>query len=130
MNHEAYIRRLDAYDNCCHSVQENPLTPVYFWAGAAGVGAGVEAGADFAGAVLTPDNTEREAGLRDAAIESVMEVSIKMTIDHVVALDNAVVAPRGPNAVWLPIPPKAAATSPLWPLCSSTTIIRNKLTTT
>jgi len=98
--------------------------------GVAGAGTGVEAGADFAGALLTPCKTEREAGLRDAAIESVMEVTMKIIMDHVVALDKAVVAPRGPKAVWLPIPPKAAATSPLWPLCSNTTIIRNKLTMT
>ena len=102
----------------------------YFCAGADGTGAGVEIGADFTGAPVTPCNTERDAGLRDAAIESVMEVSMKITIDQVVAFDKAVVAPRGPNAVWLPMPPNAAATSPLWPLCSSTTIIRNKLTMT
>jgi isoleucyl-tRNA synthetase len=41
---------------------------------------------------------------------------------------KAVAAPRGPNAVWLPIPPKAAAISPLLPLCSSTTMIRKKQT--
>ena len=34
------------------------------------------------------------------------------TADHVVARERAVAAPRGPKAVWLPCPPKAAATSP------------------
>ena len=65
---------------------------------------------------------------REAIIESVIEVIIKIMVDHVVALDKAVAAPRGPNAVWLPIPPKAAAISPLLPLCSSTTMIRKKQT--
>ena len=61
-------------------------------------------------------------------MESVIEVNIKMTVDQVVALDSAVAAPRGPKAVWLPMPPKAAAMSPLLPLCSSTTMIRKKQT--
>ena len=67
---------------------------------------------------------------REAMIESVIEVIIKMMVDQVVALDNAVAAPRGPKAVWLPIPPNAAAISPLLPLCSSTTMIRKKQTIT
>ena len=33
------------------------------------------------------------------------------TADQVVAFDNALAAPRGPNAVWLPWPPKAAEMS-------------------
>jgi hypothetical protein len=53
-----------------------------------------------------------------------------MIADQVVALERAVAAPLGPNAVWLPIPPKAAAMSPLLPLCSNTTIIKNKQTIT
>ena len=48
----------------------------------------------------------------------VMEVTMNTTADHVVALESALAAPRGPNAVWLPCPPKAAAMSPLLPLCS------------
>jgi hypothetical protein len=62
-------------------------------------------------------------------MESVIEVSMKITADHVVALLSTVAAPRGPKAVWLPIPPKAAAMSALLPLCSSTTMIKNKQTT-
>ena len=50
--------------------------------------------------------------------------------DQVVALVSTVAAPRGPKAVWLPWPPKAAAKSPLLPLWSSTTAIRNKQTIT
>jgi len=65
-----------------------------------------------------------------AKIESVSDVTIKMIADQVVALERTVAAPRGPNAVWLPIPPKAAAMSPLLPLCSNTTIIKNKQTIT
>jgi len=58
-----------------------------------------------------------------------MEVTIKMMADQVVARERAVAAPRGPKAVWLPMPPKAAAMSPLLPLCSNTTAMRKKQTT-
>lgn len=76
--------------------------------------------------VLTPCNTERGPVCRDAEIDNVIEVNMKIIADHVVAFDNAVAAPRGPKAVWLPIPPKAAAMSPLCPLCSRTTTIKKK----
>jgi len=49
--------------------------------------------------------------------------------DQVVARESAVAAPRGPNAVWLPCPLNAAAMSEPLPLCSSTTMIKNKHTT-
>src|SRR6202521_4241053 len=65
-----------------------------------------------------------------AKIESVIEVSMKVTTDQVVARERTEAAPRGPNAVWLPCPPKAAARSPLFPLCSNTTAIRNRQTIT
>src|SRR5437899_3094960 len=61
-------------------------------------------------------------------MDSVIEVSMKATADQVVALDSALAAPRGPNAVWLPCPPKAAEMSPLLPLCSSTTTMMKKQT--
>ena len=61
-------------------------------------------------------------------MESVIEVNMKMTVDQVVALERTVAEPRGPNAVWLPMPPKAAAMSPVLPLCSSTTMIKKKHT--
>src|SRR5581483_1322625 len=67
---------------------------------------------------------------RTTTMESVIEVIMKITADHVVAFDRAVAAPRGPNAVWLPMPPKAAAISPLFPLCRSTTTMRNRQTKT
>src|SRR5580693_6644836 len=97
---------------------------------------GAGAGAGTAGCVLVCDGVSpctMELELmppREAITESVIEVIMKMTVDHVVALESAVAAPRGPNAVWLPIPPNAAAISPLLPLCSSTTMIRKKQTIT
>ena len=99
-------------------------------AGAAGGCAGV-AGCEDAGEALTPESTEFAGDTplrRTAKIERVIEVIMKRTADQVVALDRAVAAPRGPNAVWLPMPPNAAAISPLLPLCSSTTTIRKKQT--
>ena len=51
-----------------------------------------------------------------------IEVTIKMTADQVVALVRTLAAERGPKAVCDPMPPNAAATSALLPLCSSTTI--------
>ena len=82
---------------------------------------------------FTPESTDPEPGVvplwRTAKIESVIEVSMNSTADQVVAFERAVAAPRGPKAVWLPMPPKAAAMSPLFPLCRSTTTIRKKQTT-
>ena len=95
--------------------------------GAAGGVAGFT-GCVLAGAALTPCSTEFETPRREANTESVIEVTINMTADHVVARDKAVAAPRGPKAVWLPMPPKAAAMSPLLPLCNNTTMMRNKQT--
>ena len=71
---------------------------------------------------------EAAAERREANTDKVMEVSMKSTADQVVARERAVAAPRGPKAVWLPIPPKAAAMSPLLPLCKSTTMIKKKET--
>jgi hypothetical protein len=85
-------------------------------------------GCDFVGEPLTPCKTELVTPRREAKTESVIEVTIKIIADQVVAFDRIVAAPRGPKAVWLPMPPKAAAMSPLLPLCSSTTMIRNKQT--
>jgi len=66
--------------------------------------------------------------VRAVRIESVIEVTIKIMADQVVALVSTVAAPRGPKAVWLPCPPKAAVMSPLLPLCSRTTPIRKRHT--
>ena len=64
--------------------------------------------------------------LCDMATESVIEVIMKRTAAHVVALVRTVAAPRGPKAVCEPIPPKAAATSALLPLWMSTTKTRKR----
>src|SRR5947209_8708540 len=52
--------------------------------------------------------------------------TMNITAHQVVARESTVAAPRGPNAVWLPAPPKAPAMSAALPLCNSTTMIRNK----
>src|ERR1700722_4276557 len=96
----------------------------YFFGGA-GTGTGA-VGCVCAGIPCNPDL--EMLARREAYTESVIEVTIKMMADQVVARDKAVAAPRGPNAVWLPMPPKAAVMSPLLPLCKSTTIMRNKQT--
>ena len=99
----------------------------YFFCGVAGGLAGF-AGCDLVCDGLRPCKTELGPARRDAKMESVIEVTMKMMADQVVAFDRAVAAPRGPNAVWLPMPPKAAAMSPLLPLCSNTTMMRKKQT--
>jgi hypothetical protein len=112
-----------------------PKTP-YFCVGAwfcgtvgGAAGAGV-AGCDLVVAGFTPENTEVGPVFRAAIIDSVIDVSMKMIADQVVARESTDAAPRGPNAVWLPCPPNAAARSPLLPLCSNTTAIRKKQTIT
>src|SRR5206468_10263831 len=78
---------------------------------------------------FSPCRTEFEpVPPRVAMMESVIEVNMKMTVDQVVALERTVAEPRGPKAVWLPMPPNAAAMSPLLPLCSNTTMMRKKQT--
>ena len=74
--------------------------------------------------VLTPPDC------RVARIESDSEVTINKTADTVVAFDNNVAEPRGPNAVCEPIPPNAPARSAAFPLCNSTTTIRKRQITT
>jgi hypothetical protein len=51
---------------------------------------------------------------------------MNITAHHVVACESTEAAPRGPNAVWLPAPPKAPARSAALPLCSNTTTIKTK----
>ena len=70
---------------------------IYFFAGA---GAGT--GCVFAGCVLIPCRTDVGPPRLLAYTASVMEVIMNITADQVVALDRALVAPRGPKAVWLP----------------------------
>ena len=76
------------------------------------------------------DRFERDPALRVARMESDIEVIIKTTAESVVALDSRVAEPRGPKAVCEPIPPNAPARSAALPLCSKTTIIRNRHTIT
>jgi len=79
---------------------------VYFWVGAwfCGTVGGADgvAGCDFVCDGFTPESTEEGPDLRAAKIESVIDVSMKMMADQVVARDRTEAAPRGPNAVWLP----------------------------
>ena len=97
----------------------------------AGAGAGA---ADFGALAGAPCRCSVGVGLapepRVARIESVIDVSMKTIADTVVAFDNSVADPRGPKAVWEPMPPKAPAKSAALPLCSNTTMIRNRHTTT
>jgi len=51
---------------------------------------------------FTPDSTDEDPVRRAAKIESVIDVTIKIIADQVVARDRTEAAPRGPNAVWLP----------------------------
>jgi len=90
-------------------------------------------GADFAGAAffgaLSSTDVPRPA-LRVAMIDSDREVTMNKTAEMVVALESRVADPRGPNAVCEPIPPNAPARSAAFPLCSKTTMIRNRHTIT
>jgi len=87
-------------------------------------------GCDFVCVDFNPESADVGPDRRAAKIERVIDVSMKMIADQVVARERTEAAPRGPNAVWLPCPPKAAARSPLFPLCSKTTAIRKKQTIT
>jgi len=82
----------------------------------------------LAGGGAIPWRTDFVPECLEAKIESVIEVTMNITADQVVAFDKALAAPRGPNAVWLPMPPNAAAMSPLLPLCSNTTMMMKKQT--
>ena len=60
----------------------------------------------------------------------ITNVTMNTAAAIVVAFDNTVADPRGPNTVCDPMPPNAPARSAALPLCSSTTTIRNKHTIT
>ena len=55
---------------------------------------------------------------------------MKMIADQVVSLVSRLAAPRGPNAVCEPWPPKAPARSALLPCCRRITAIRKRQTMT
>ena len=63
-------------------------------------------------------------------ITSTSAVTMKSAAAIVVAFDNTVAVPRGPNTVCDPIPPNAPAKSAALPLCNRTTMIRKKQITT
>src|ERR1700689_3352554 len=90
--------------------------------------------AGFAGAVPDFEVCSRIEPVLDWGVErlkeSVNEVIMKTMAHQVVARERNVAAPRGPNAVWLPAPPKAPARSAALPLCSMMTMIRTKHTIT
>ena len=66
------------------------------------VGAFAGAGCDLVGCDLMPCSTD-DGPLRLAEYtDKVIEVIMNATADQVVALERALAAPRGPNAVWLP----------------------------
>ena len=48
---------------------------------------------------LTLEKTDDGPARREAKIDNVIDVTIKMIADQVVALVSTVAAPRGPNAV-------------------------------
>lgn len=107
----------------------NPETYLGVIGRGSGAGCCCAGGTDFTGADFVPSRTDPVLWERRAAkTDSVIDVSMKMTAAQVVALVSIVAAVRVPNAVWLPMPPKAAAMSPLWPLCSRTTMMRKAQT--
>ena len=69
--------------------------------GTVGGAAGV-AGCDFVCVDFNPESADVGPVRRAAKIESVIDVTIKMIADQVVARERTDAAPRGPNAVWLP----------------------------
>ena len=91
-------------------------------AGAAdGAAAGTEAAGEGVGAGASPTT---ELPPERPGKEKIKANSINKTAATIVAFSSGFCAPRGPNAVWLPAPPKAAVTSPPLPDCSKITKIR------
>ena len=101
-------------------------------AGAAGVPgcAGVPGwtGPDFAGSFCFSNTLPEDAAPRVARMAKVSDVTMNIAAASVVAFESTVADPRGPKAVWEPIPPNAPARSAALPLCSSTTTTRKKQT--
>ena len=65
---------------------------------------------------------------RDEKMARASDVNMKRIAATVVAFDRTVAAPRLPNAVWLPPPPKAPARSAPFPVCRRTTRINTRQT--
>ena len=97
-------------------------------AGAAGC-AGL---AGCAGAAFSPLKTEVPPvpRIRFDRIASETEVTMKVMASPTVSLDKNVAVPRGPKAVWLPMPPNAPARSAPRALCNKTPRIKTTPTKT
>src|SRR4029077_16247268 len=100
--------------------------------GAAGCGGGTLWGVGGCGGAGLENFSSTEPPCTPLSVCSTSAIAHTMNIiaHHVVARDSTVAAPRGPNAVWLPAPPNAPAMSAALPLCSSTTMIKNRQFTT
>jgi hypothetical protein len=103
---------------------------LYFFAGAGGGVPGVTPTAGLDAFFCFRSNDADPPAFRVAKIDKDMEVSMNTIAEIVVALERRVADPRGPNAVCEPIPPNAPARSAALPLCSNTTMIRNRHTNT
>jgi hypothetical protein len=97
---------------------------------AAGLAGGAAAGAETGVGVGVAEPSSTTEWVPIPGSEKISARSIKSTAATTVAFSSGFWAPRGPNAVWLPDPPKAAATSPPFPDCKRTTRIRNRQTIT
>ena len=98
-------------------------------------GAGVPGFAGLAGCVgagFSPLKTEVPPvpRIRFDRIASETEVSMKVMASPTVNLDKNVAVPRGPKAVWLPMPPNAPAKSAPRALCNKTPRINTTPTKT
>jgi hypothetical protein len=88
------------------------------------------AGSDCFAGVLRSSTVGLAPAFRVPRIDSASDVHMNAIAEIVVAFDNSVAEPRGPNAVCEPMPPKAPARSAAFPLCNRTTMIRNRQTRT
>src|SRR5437763_594638 len=82
------------------------------------------AGADFVKGFALGSTLCPPAAPRVVSTDRNIDVNMNKAAEIVVALDNTVADPRGPNVVCEPTPPNAPARSAALPLCSSTTTIR------
>ena len=95
-------------------------------------GAGAGGVAELAGAAGSLLKTEVPPvpRIRFDRIASATEVTINVMASPTVSLDRNVAVPRGPKAVWLPMPPNAPARSAPRALCNKTPRIKTTPTKT
>lgn len=86
--------------------------------------AGADAVGEGVGVAVSTGSPTTELPPVTPGKEKINANSIKMIAATMVAFSKGFCAPRGPKAVWLPAPPKAAATSPPFPDCNKITRIR------